>query len=79
MAVKAARERGRAERGITAPNIVLPASAHAAFEKGAHYFGVETRRVPVGADWRADVEAMAARSTTTRCSSSVRHRSTRKA
>lgn len=58
LAVKAARERGRAERAISAPNMVLPASAHAAFEKGAHYFGVESRRVPVGEDWRADVDAM---------------------
>ena len=40
MAVKAARERGRKERGITAPNVVLPTSAHAAFEKGCYYFGV---------------------------------------
>lgn len=60
LAVKAARERGRAEAGITSPNIVLPASAHAAFEKGCDYFGVESRRVPVGADWRADVAAMEA-------------------
>jgi glutamate/tyrosine decarboxylase-like PLP-dependent enzyme len=59
MAVKAARERGRAERGIARPNIVLPASAHAAFEKGCHYFGLESRRVDVRADWRADVDAMA--------------------
>ena len=60
MAVKAARERGRKERGITDPNVVLPTSAHAAFEKGCYYFGVESRRVPVGPDWRADPEAMAA-------------------
>ena len=33
MAVKAGRERGRKERGITTPNVVLPTSAHAAFEK----------------------------------------------
>jgi glutamate/tyrosine decarboxylase-like PLP-dependent enzyme len=59
MAVKAARERGRAERGVARPNIVLPASAHAAFEKGCHYFGLESRRVAVRSDWRADVEAMA--------------------
>ena len=37
MAVKAARERGRTERGITAPEMVLPVSAHAAFHKAAHY------------------------------------------
>jgi len=59
LAVKAARERGRRERGITAPNVVLPASAHAAFEKGCYYFGLESRRIPVGADWRADPDAMA--------------------
>jgi glutamate/tyrosine decarboxylase-like PLP-dependent enzyme len=60
MAVKAARERGRSEFGIDEPNIVLPTSAHAAFEKGCYYFGLQSRRVAVGADWRADVEAMQA-------------------
>ena len=57
MAVKAARERGRKEKGITSPNVVLPTSAHAAFEKGCYYFGLESRRVPVGADWKVDVAA----------------------
>ncbi len=59
MAVKAARERGRAERGITEPEMVLPVSAHAAFHKAAHYFGIEIRKVPVRDDWRADVDAAA--------------------
>lgn len=59
LAVKAARERGR-QRGIERPNMVLPASAHAAFEKGAAYFGVTSRRVPVRADFRADPDALAA-------------------
>jgi glutamate/tyrosine decarboxylase-like PLP-dependent enzyme len=58
LAVKAARERGRKEFGISQPNVVLPTSAHAAFEKACYYFGLETRRVAVRADWRADVEAM---------------------
>jgi glutamate/tyrosine decarboxylase-like PLP-dependent enzyme len=39
--------------------MVLPASAHAAFEKGAHYFGVKSVRVPVRDDFRADVAATA--------------------
>jgi glutamate/tyrosine decarboxylase-like PLP-dependent enzyme len=60
LAVKAARNWGRAERGIEHPNVVLPTSAHAAFTKGGAYFGVETRRVPVRDDYRADVDAMAA-------------------
>ncbi|MCU1426259.1 MAG: putative sphingosine-phosphate lyase [Actinomycetia bacterium] len=61
MAVKSARERGRAERNITAPEMVLPASAHAAFHKAAHYFGLQVHKVPVRDDWRADVDAMASR------------------
>ncbi|MCB0980169.1 MAG: aspartate aminotransferase family protein [Acidimicrobiaceae bacterium] len=59
MAVKAARQRGRRERNVERPNIVLPTSAHAAFEKGCYYFGMESRRVPVRDDWRADADAMA--------------------
>lgn len=59
MAVKSARERGRKERGIEAPEMIVAESAHAAFHKGAHYFGLELHKVPVRDDWRADVDAMA--------------------
>jgi sphinganine-1-phosphate aldolase len=59
MAVKAARERGKLERGIDAPEMVVAESAHAAFHKGGSYFGVRVHKVPVGADYRADVDAMA--------------------
>jgi len=60
LAVEAARRRGQRERGITSPNVVLPTSAHAAFEKACSYFDVSSRRVDVGPDWRADPAAMAA-------------------
>lgn len=60
MAVKAARERGLAERGVREPEMVVARSAHAAFHKGGHYFGVKVHNMPVRDDWRADVEAMAA-------------------
>src|SRR3954451_15013484 len=60
MAVKAARERGKAERGITAPEMVIAESAHAAFHKAGHYFGVAVRKIPVAPNFRADVDAMAA-------------------
>jgi len=63
MAVKAARERGREERGVIAPEMVVAASAHAAFHKAAHYFGVRLHKVDVDATWRADVDAMAERVT----------------
>ncbi len=57
--VKAARERGRIERSITEPEMVLPASAHAAFHKAGHLFGIKVHKVGVKDDWTADVEAMA--------------------
>ena len=58
-AVLAARERAKAERGITSPEIVLAESAHAAFHKAAHLFGVTVRKTRVNDDWTADVDAMA--------------------
>ncbi len=58
-AVLAARERASVERGVTEPEIVLPESAHAAFHKAAHNFGLIVRKAPVRPDYTADVEAMA--------------------
>jgi glutamate/tyrosine decarboxylase-like PLP-dependent enzyme len=58
-AVLAARERGHKERGIVAPEMVLAESAHAAFHKAAHVFGIRVHKTPVKADWTADVDAMA--------------------
>ncbi|WP_309894622.1 aminotransferase class V-fold PLP-dependent enzyme [Archangium sp.] len=60
MAVKTARDFARAERGITEPEMVLPASVHPAFQKAAHYFGVKAINVPLAPDFRADVAAMRA-------------------
>ncbi|WP_329037294.1 aminotransferase class V-fold PLP-dependent enzyme [Streptomyces sp. NBC_00178] len=61
LAVKTARDHGRAERGITEPRMVLPSTAHAAFHKAAAYLGVEPFVVPVDpVTFRADAEAMAA-------------------
>ena len=50
------RERGRAERGITAPQVIVPASAHVAIDKACHYFGVELVRAPLRDDFRVDVD-----------------------
>jgi sphinganine-1-phosphate aldolase len=59
MGVKTARERARAERGVTKPELVVPYSAHPAFAKAAHYLGIELRQVPLTPDFRADVAAAA--------------------
>jgi len=57
LAVQTARD---ARPEVSTPSMVIPSTAHAAFHKAAHYFGVEARVVPVGADFRADAAAMAA-------------------
>jgi glutamate/tyrosine decarboxylase-like PLP-dependent enzyme len=57
MGVLTARERARAERGITAPRMVVPVSAHPAFAKAAKYLGVELVQVPLDEHYRARVDA----------------------
>ena len=59
LAVKTWRDRARRRRPwIRRPNIVLPASAHPAFDKAGHLLDITLRRVPVLADGKADVAAM---------------------
>ena len=59
-AIAAYRDRARKKKPwILRPEIVCPTTIHPAFDKAAHYFGVRLVKVPVGADFRADVRAMA--------------------
>ncbi|MDY7232423.1 pyridoxal phosphate-dependent decarboxylase family protein [Hyalangium rubrum] len=58
LAMKTYRDWARDKKRITRPEMVAPASAHPAFDKAAHYFGIKMVRVPVGPDYRADVAAM---------------------
>ncbi|MFE2757871.1 pyridoxal phosphate-dependent decarboxylase family protein [Actinosynnema sp. NPDC059335] len=58
LAVVAARD---ARPDVERPSMVLPETAHAAFHKAAHYFGVRVVAVPVDpVTFRADPVAMAA-------------------
>ncbi|MFA5884150.1 MAG: aminotransferase class V-fold PLP-dependent enzyme [Acidimicrobiia bacterium] len=50
------RERARS-RGVDRPQILAPVSAHPAYAKAAHYFGLEVVPVPLDASYRADVDA----------------------
>jgi glutamate/tyrosine decarboxylase-like PLP-dependent enzyme len=60
LAVKTARDYARAKRPhIKAPEIVLPTTGHAAFQKAAHYLGLTPVLVPVDPrTFRADPAAM---------------------
>ncbi len=58
-ALHAAREWAKKTKPhIKEPEIVAPYSIHATFSKGCHYLGLKLVRTPVGADWRADAEAI---------------------
>ena len=46
-AVLAHRNKFRDERGITRPEMIMAHTAHTAFRKGAHYFGVKLIEAPV--------------------------------
>ena len=50
------RERGRVEKGITEPEVLVPVTAHVALQKAAHMLGIRLIQGPVRDDWRADVD-----------------------
>jgi glutamate/tyrosine decarboxylase-like PLP-dependent enzyme len=61
MAVQAARNRAREAKADPEHrgNLVLPETAHPAFDKAARLMDLGVRRVPTGRDFRADVAAIA--------------------
>ncbi|MBW7837527.1 MAG: aminotransferase class V-fold PLP-dependent enzyme [Sphingomonadales bacterium] len=60
-AMHAAREWARDKfPHIKEPEFIGPYSAHATITKSCHYLGMKLKRVPVGADFRADAKAMEA-------------------
>jgi len=46
MAMKAYRDRAAVEKGITQPEVIACATAHAAFDKAANYFGIKLISIP---------------------------------
>ncbi|CAI5472636.1 unnamed protein product [Closterium sp. Yama58-4] len=55
---EAARDYMRAKKGITQPEMIVPVSAHAAYDKAAEYFQVHLLRAPVADDWCVEVDAV---------------------
>jgi sphinganine-1-phosphate aldolase len=58
MAMKTYRDWGREVRGITNPSIVMPITAHPAFDKACWYYGIEIIKVPVGASGAVDPQEL---------------------
>lgn len=59
MAIKAYRDKARAERGVTDPELIAPTSIHPAVLKACHMFNVRCVRIPVDPKtMRGDTKAM---------------------
>ena len=50
------RDRGRPEKGITDPEVIIPITAHVALEKAGHLLGIKVIKAPLTKDWVVDVD-----------------------
>jgi len=57
LAMKTYRDWARDNKGIKRPEMIVPTTVHAAFDKASQYFGIKMIRIPVDASYRADVAA----------------------
>lgn len=59
LALKTARDRFRSKNHLgVRPKVIIPTTAHPAFDKAAQYLDLEVVRINVGTDLRADVAGM---------------------
>jgi glutamate/tyrosine decarboxylase-like PLP-dependent enzyme len=59
LATKTCRDAAAAKGlDVRGAKVIVPRTAHLAFDKAAHYLGLEIQRVPVTSEFLADVEAM---------------------
>ncbi len=58
LAMKTYRDWAKETHGITNPEMVIPVTAHAAFDKAAQYFNIKPVPIPVDATYRADIKAV---------------------
>ncbi|CAL1413586.1 unnamed protein product [Linum trigynum] len=58
LAMKTSRDYMKAKKGIRKPEMIIPVSAHSAYDKAAQYFNIKLWRVPVSKEFQADVKAI---------------------
>jgi sphinganine-1-phosphate aldolase len=57
LAMKTYRDWAREKKGISKPEMIVPVTAHAAFDKASQYFNIKTIHIPIDENFRADVDA----------------------
>ena len=55
LAMKTYRDKARKIKNITKPEIIVPITAHAAFNKAAEYFGIKIIRTKIDKNYKADI------------------------
>ncbi len=58
LAMKTYRDKAREERGITEPEMIVPVTAHAAFDKASQYFNIKQVKIAVTGNYTVDVNAV---------------------
>ncbi|OIW07307.1 hypothetical protein TanjilG_11941 [Lupinus angustifolius] len=58
LAVKTSRDYMKSKKGITRPEMIIPESAHSAYDKAAQYFNIKLWRVPVNKNFQAEAKAI---------------------
>lgn len=58
LALKSSRDYMKAKKGISRPEMIIPESAHSAYDKAGKYFKIKVWRVPVNKDFQADVKGI---------------------
>ncbi|XP_028786951.1 sphingosine-1-phosphate lyase [Neltuma alba] len=58
LAVKSSRDYMKSKKGITRPEMIIPESAHSAYDKAAQYFNIKLWRIPVDKRFQADLKAI---------------------
>jgi sphinganine-1-phosphate aldolase len=56
LAMKTYRDWAREMKGIRTPEMIVAATAHAAFDKASQYFNIKMKRIPVDENFKADIE-----------------------
>jgi len=58
LAMKTYRDWAKKEKNISKPEIIVPVTAHAAFDKAGEYFNIRVIRTPIDSDYKAEVQAI---------------------
>ena len=58
LAMKTYRDFAKVKRNIKKPELIVPVTAHAAFDKACQYFNIKMKHIPVNEHFQADIDSV---------------------